>query len=290
MKTVNQNLLDKLKSQTGEFVYGAVLTRPDGQSFGFIEHDVSISTTFNGNSISLQPQRGLKSSITQSNARGVPGHQTFVGFLSSTDFREEELLGGLFEGSEVQIFMLDAAEPPTEIIPGEVIFIGKFFMGEIKVVDGVFQAEIVTLADRLKTSVIEVTSPTCRAKFGDNRCGVNLANYTISTTVQDIPDSKTVVVADDVSGLFMKYGYIQFTGGKLKNIRFDVSNLVGTSELKMFMPFHYYPQVGDPLDVVAGCDKTKNTCSNTYSNIVNFRGEPNLPGADKWKSGAKQIL
>ena len=40
-------------------------------------------------------------------------------------------------------------------------------------------------------------------------------------------------------------------------------------------------QVGDTFDIIAGCDKTRETCQSKFSNIINFRGEPDVPGVDK---------
>ena len=37
---------------------------------------------------------------------------------------------------------------------------------------------------------------------------------------------------------------------------------------------------GDQVRLVAGCDKTRETCSGRYGNILNFRCEPHIPGND----------
>ena len=39
--------------------------------------------------------------------------------------------------------------------------------------------------------------------------------------------------------------------------------------------------VGDIFEVGAGCDKRATTCRDKFANIVNFRGEPFIPGIDK---------
>jgi hypothetical protein len=41
------------------------------------------------------------------------------------------------------------------------------------------------------------------------------------------------------------------------------------------------PQVGDTYSLHAGCDYSMATCRDRFNNIVNFRGEPYLPGTDK---------
>lgn len=56
-------------------------------------------------------------------------------------------------------------------------------------------------------------------------------------------------------------------------------------KLKLFQrPFHI-PQEGDRFVIHPGCDKTRATCVEKFSNILNFRGEPDVPGQDKYYSG-----
>ena len=38
--------------------------------------------------------------------------------------------------------------------------------------------------------------------------------------------------------------------------------------------------LGDIVRVSAGCDKKQSTCKNKFSNILNFRGFPQMPGDD----------
>jgi uncharacterized phage protein (TIGR02218 family) len=42
----------------------------------------------------------------------------------------------------------------------------------------------------------------------------------------------------------------------------------------------YAIQVGNSFQIVAGCDKTHQTCISKFNNIINFRGEPFVPGTD----------
>jgi uncharacterized phage protein (TIGR02218 family) len=42
-----------------------------------------------------------------------------------------------------------------------------------------------------------------------------------------------------------------------------------------------YPvAVGDQFTISAGCDRSMGTCIGRFNNIVNFRGEPYVPGTD----------
>jgi uncharacterized phage protein (TIGR02218 family) len=51
--------------------------------------------------------------------------------------------------------------------------------------------------------------------------------------------------------------------------------------LVLALPMGKTIQAGDTFNAIAGCDKTKQTCIGKFSNIINFRGEPDVPGMDK---------
>jgi uncharacterized phage protein (TIGR02218 family) len=42
----------------------------------------------------------------------------------------------------------------------------------------------------------------------------------------------------------------------------------------------FAPQIGDRFFYYPGCDKRRETCFNKFDNILNFRGEPDMPGVD----------
>ncbi|MFM6006729.1 MAG: phage BR0599 family protein, partial [Sphaerospermopsis kisseleviana] len=43
-------------------------------------------------------------------------------------------------------------------------------------------------------------------------------------------------------------------------------------------------QAGDTLTAVAGCAKTIDACK-SFNNIINYQGEPHIPGEDKFLAG-----
>lgn len=51
--------------------------------------------------------------------------------------------------------------------------------------------------------------------------------------------------------------------------------------LELFQPMPYTVAVGDTYTVNAGCDKQLTTCIGRFSNVVNFRGFPHIPGMDQ---------
>lgn len=65
--------------------------------------------------------------------------------------------------------------------------------------------------------------------------------------------------------------------GRSQEIKVSTENSI----LLFQRPYHV-PQAGDRMIIYPGCDKTRATCAARFSNILNFRGEPDVPGQDKY--------
>jgi uncharacterized phage protein (TIGR02218 family) len=51
--------------------------------------------------------------------------------------------------------------------------------------------------------------------------------------------------------------------------------------LELFLQMPFDIEIGDTARVYRGCDKILSTCLTPFANVVNFRGEPYVPGADE---------
>lgn len=78
---------------------------------------------------------------------------------------------------------------------------------------------------------------------------------------------------------YFAYGIVTFLTGLNAGFSMDVKTFApGVVTLAMTLP---YPlTVGDTYSIVAGCDRLFGTCKARYNNVVNFRGEPYIPGQD----------
>ena len=45
------------------------------------------------------------------------------------------------------------------------------------------------------------------------------------------------------------------------------------------MPFNV--TVGDTVELITGCNRTRAACRTKFSNLVHFQGEPDIPGTDR---------
>ena len=54
-----------------------------------------------------------------------------------------------------------------------------------------------------------------------------------------------------------------------------------TGQLELFLPMGYAIEIGDAFRTHPGCDKRLDTCIDRFANVLNFRGEPYVPGTDR---------
>lgn len=78
---------------------------------------------------------------------------------------------------------------------------------------------------------------------------------------------------------YFAYGVVKWLTGANAGYEMEVKSFAPqVVTLAMLMPFPIQP--GDTYKIVAGCDGQISSCKNRYNNVVNFRGEPYIPGPD----------
>lgn len=86
-------------------------------------------------------------------------------------------------------------------------------------------------------------------------------------------------MADEVADGAYDFGVVTFTGGANAGLSFEIRESSG-GRLQLFERPPHPVEIGDAIEVVPGCDKRPETCRERYANLLNFRGEPFLPGSD----------
>jgi uncharacterized phage protein (TIGR02218 family) len=155
------------------------------------------------------------------------------------------------------------------------------WLGEVSLKNGQFIAEVRGLAQKLSQNIVELYSPTCRAVLGDARCKVALGAFTASGTV-DTVTSRQVFISNALTQAagYFSGGEVAWLTGANAGRRMEIKEF-GNKQVTLVLPMPNNVAVGDTFNAIAGCDKTFNTCFTKFSNAVNFRGEPHVPGMDK---------
>ena len=253
------------------------LTRRDGVVQGFTDHDRDIVF----DAVTHRAGAGLAASeATQGQGLAVAASEVF-GALSDDTLNEDDLAAGHYDAADVEVWLVDWSEPDVRML------LAKGVLGEVRREGLAFAAELRGLAHRLAEDTGRLYTATCSADLGDPRCTVDLDDpaYRGEGTILAL----TGTSAFTASGLgafadgWFAAGRLQWTAGanaglavEVKRHRKDASGV--TLDLWQAMPQAL--SIGDTFTVTAGCDKRFATCRDRFTNGINFRGFPHIPGND----------
>ncbi len=256
------------------------LTRKDGQIFGFTDCDAPI--IYDG--LTYEAATGYTPSSIDTTADLAVDNLDVQGVISSATLTDEDLRAGRWDECVVEIAKINYNAPSDGVIWDR-----KGTLGEVRTGRVSFSAELRGIAQALQQNIGRVFTPVCNADFGDSRCGKSLASYTVSGSVSSVSSNRSFADSSrSESDQYFRYGLMTWTSGANNGLKMEVKSYLlsgGQFELQGEMPYDIIP--GDTFDVYAGCDKNVETCKAKFSNIVNFRGFPYVPGADAIVSGKK---
>lgn len=274
-RTIPANIQTHLDGYYQTLAFCVKLTRADTTVMGFTSHDKDL--TFGGTT--YEASSALDASAVRSSiGPGSTDNFQMIGLLQSDKITDDDLRAGVYDGAELIGYLVNWAT----LGDGSITLI-KGHIGNISIGDNSFNAEFRSLSQAYNTQIVEVTTPLCRvAKFGDARCGLTVGDYQNNETVEVVTDDHTVKFSDAtvVAADYYHYGrVIWLTGDNAGHVSAVKSHTLSTGnvlELQEAPP--YTMQVGDTATLEAGCDRRAETCAAKFSNMVNFRGEPYLPG------------
>lgn len=271
MKPLSPPLTNHLAQEVTTLATCWKLTRRDGTVLGFTEHDRNLLI----DSITYLASSGFTPSAIASNTNLAADSLALEGVLDADLITERDILAGLYDFAEIEIFMVNFADTSQGKLT-----LRRGTLGEISLQQQQFTAEIFGLTEQMAQVVGDLYSPSCRAKLGDDKCKVNLADFTVTGTLTGVTSS--AVVSDDAlmqaAGWF-NFGRFTFTSGENNGLTREVKNFTG-GQLTFALAFPYPIVIGDTYTLSAGCDKTSGTCKAKFTNLINFRGEPDVPGTD----------
>ncbi|MEM0945805.1 MAG: DUF2163 domain-containing protein [Pseudomonadota bacterium] len=253
------------------------VTRSDEVTLGFTDHDRELS--FDG--ITFRADSGLTARALQQSTGLSVDNTEALGALSAPAITEADIQAGRFDGAEVRAWLVNWMAPEERMLQ----FRGS--LGEITRSGEAFRCELRGLADALNQPRGRVYHPRCSAVLGDARCGVNLSQpgFVLEGPLASISDGRTIELADPggFAESWFQRGRFEVLDGAAAGLTGVVktdTNEGGMRRLTLWEVLRAPLAVGDRVRVVAGCDKRSATCRAKFSNILNFRGFPNIPGED----------
>lgn len=275
MKTISGSLSTHLDGEVTTLCTCWRIVRTDGEIFTFTDHDkdlvISGETYIAGS--------GYNRTALTNDADWSVSNMEVLGFLDSAVITEEELRAGVFNRARIFIFLTNWANLSQGVLKAATGWFGEVTLTQ----NGMFQTELRSLTQALSHNFIEFYSPECRADFCDERCKLIITDYEQATTIATVTDRTefTITAATFPAQGFVN-GKIRFTSGANAGRAMEIIGYDNaTKKVTLFEALPYLPVIGDGVVIASGCDKRRVTCK-SYNNVINMRGEPDVPGNDEF--------
>jgi len=271
MKTISSALQAHIAGDVTTIATCWKLTLTDSTVLGFTDHDQNI--VYSG--VTYLAATGFSPTAIASNSDLSVDNLDVEGIIDSIVIKEDDILSGRYDYAEMEVFIVNYAD----LTMGD-MQLKRGFLGEVSFNKNQFTAEVRALQQRLSNIMGALYSGACRAQLGDANCTINMTPFTKTGTVTAVTNNSVFSDSSrtEASGYFSG-GVITFTSGLNNGRNMDVMSFTGT-QITLALPAYYQVQVGDNYTMQAGCDKTFTTCCTRFSNSLNFRGEPFIPGTD----------
>lgn len=283
MKVIPIALQAHYDSGNTTVAYGLRINRTDGRIFAFTSSDVDAEV----GGVVYSAAQGLDPTAVVSTAGLAVDNIELTTLDDGTLFVREEVLAGVWQNSTFLIIRYNWGSPSDG---AEALMAGT--IGTVKMLRGSIVCELRGLQQFLQQPVGSVTSKTCRARFadyptpnGNNRCRLHSSDWsdarkvTTSTgrrSFDSTPDGSPGRAAD-----WYNDGVITWTSGQNAGIQSKVKSFGADEVFTLWSDTPYPIQVNDHFTCLAGCRKRLlEDCRDRFDNVLNFSGEPHLPGID----------
>lgn len=269
MKAMNAAFAAALAHETTTLALCWRISRADGVTLGFTSHDHDI--VHDGLRYLATP--GITpAAVGDGDGADVAGGEV-AGIIASGAVTVRDLEDGRYAGASAGLFLIDWMQPQAgrlDLMQGR--------LGNVRHDAQHFEAGFQSALTRLDDAPVELISPECRARLGDDRCKVDMRAYERHSQVTMLVDAWTVELADSAP-LSLVDGRLRVLDGAAAGLDYTIMAQTG-SRISLDRPLTPALHVGMRVSVRAGCDKRHATCRDQFGNSRNFRGEPHVPGMD----------
>jgi uncharacterized phage protein (TIGR02218 family) len=275
-KFVPINLLTHIRSGGTTLAWGMKITRTDGAVYGWTSHDRDAAV----DGVMYMSGPGLDVASLVSTAGFEVDNTEATMLTDEAIITRSDVLAGRWDGAAFELFRYNWASPSDG---RDIRKVGN--LGNVQPKRGAFVVELRGLRQRLQETIGNITQPTCRNRLGDAKCGVDLTgspNFSATGTLTSVTsgrvfrDSSRVEPAD-----WFAEGEIRFDSGLNVNLRAKVTGYGADGTITLGLGMLYDLSSGDAYTMTAGCGKRLlDDCKAKFNNVLNFNGEPHLPGAD----------
>ena len=250
----------------------------DGATYGFTDHNKTLSFDLGDGAIDYRPDTGVIPSDLSLSA-GFEADEIEISGPITDSITAAAIIGGRFDGATARLFRVNW----RDLSSGSIKLL-KGYVALAEISGERFKLTVHSEAARYAQTIGRVITGYCDADFQDARCGYSEA--ATAATVTGATDEREFAVSfsGTIASNYFNRGTVTFLTGDLTGTRpvevFDFAGGTGGGTLALYAPLAAVPAVGDTLEIRRGCEKTRAACM-AYSNIDNFRGFPDVPGSDQ---------
>lgn len=188
----------------------------------------------------------------------------------------------VFDGATVQLDRIFSAPSPVSWQGPITMFLGRW--SDVKQVGrSHVEVDVNCMLDLLNIKMPRnLFQPSCRWTLFDAGCTLLASSFSVNGTVAAGSNAGTILATLSAATGYYSLGRIVFTSGVNNGIVRSIKAYTNgsPSSVVLSVPLINAPGVGDTFTIYAGCDKTQATCTNRFSNLINFGGQPYIPSPE----------
>lgn len=274
MRSISDTLSQHLEGNVTTHCFVWIIERRDGVVLGFTDHDQTVIV----DGVSCEPQTGMNGSEASSVLGLATSGSEIEGALNSQRISEHDIEKCFYDDAVVRTYLVNWQDSTQSLLlqqwtMGNLTRSGEHFVAELKSIAATYE----------KVHGRRLLRP-CDAQVGDKRCQVDLTKkqYGFNGSIVDVDVGVDFVIVDEAED----YQDGWFSDGELHWLTGDnqgtTSKVVRHIKSRLYLrEMPVFPiKNTDQFRLAAGCDKSFQCCKKKFSNNVNFRGFPHLPGSD----------
>lgn len=274
MKYVTPELIAHINGRATTLAWLVRLTRLDGFVIGFTTHDRDLVV----DGVRYEAASAILPTSVESTGNLSVDNLDVEGILDSEAISKEDLLSGLYNGARVDVFLCNWSD-----LTQGYIHLRRGTVGEVTIRNGQYTSEIRGMLEPLQKLTGRYYVIECDASLGDKRCGIDIEALAFdAVSTGGTIDKVTIASAPHDDGYYAG-GRIDFKSGAHENVSIEIKDdatIGGVRTLTLWLPLATPMAAGEDMRIYPGCDKRKATCQSRFNNFINFRGFPDIPGAD----------
>jgi uncharacterized phage protein (TIGR02218 family) len=243
----------------------------------------------------FQAMDGMEGTAMQRNANLRGLNRDTRGVISDTQITDDDLQAGLFNNAYVEEYLVDtrlAGIGPIEVV--------QYWIQAVSFEGSQWAAEIDGVTSGLKQPAGDFWGPVCRVEVfstGPAKCNVPSPGTFAQngTMLAPIIDRRQFdILASNPLWQANGYGqdgWVSFLNGPNAGFTIRIKTytyVVGPNATVIFQGRTPYTiSAGDAVTMLPGCNKRVDSdCKLKFNNVLNFQGEPFIPGGDLARKGA----